>query len=76
MHHVCGFGSGEEGGATAVAEEAEVAVVGYDVDGGVPGDLAGGAGAGADVVYRADVAAVEAEAGAQLEHAFVGGVGS
>lgn len=31
------FGGGEEGGAGAVAEEAEVAVVGDDVDRGVPG---------------------------------------
>ena len=75
MHYVCWFGGGEEGGAAAVAEEAEVAVVGYDVDGGVPGDLAAGAAAGADVVDCADIAAVEAEAGAELEHAFVGGVG-
>ena len=45
------------------------------MDGGVPGDLAGGAAAGADVVDGADVAAVEAEAGAEMEHAFVGWVG-
>ena len=75
VDYVCWFGGGEEGGATTVAEEAEVAVVGYDVDGGVPGDLAGGAGARADVVDGADVTAVEAEAGAEVEHAFVGWVG-
>ena len=75
VDYVCWLGGGEEGGAAAVAEETEVAVVGYDVDGSVPGDLGGGAAAGADVVDGADVAAVEAEARAELEHAFVGGVG-
>ena len=45
------------------------------MDGGVPGDLAGGDAAGAYVVDGADVAAVEAEAGAEMEHAFIGRVG-
>lgn len=75
VDYVCRVGGGEEGGATAVAEEAEVAVVRYDVDGGVPGDLAGGVAAGADVVDGADVATVETDAGAEMEHAFVGCVG-
>lgn len=74
MDYVCWFGGGEERGAAAVAEEAQVPVVGHDVDGSVPGDLAGCAAAGADVVDGADVAAVEADAGPELEHAFVGGV--
>lgn len=34
-----GVVGGEEGEDLAVGEEAEVAVVGYDVDGGVPGAL-------------------------------------
>jgi hypothetical protein len=37
--------------------------------------LAGCVAAWADVVYCADVAAVKAEAGAQVEHVFVGWVG-
>lgn len=72
---VGGLGGGEERGAAAVAEEAEVAVVGYDQDGGVPGCLRRGGRARANVVHRADVAAVETEAGAGLEHLPVGGVG-
>lgn len=73
-HDVDGFGGGEEGDAGAVAEEAEVAVVGDDVHGGVPGDGGGGGGAGPDVVDGADVDAAEAEAGAVLEHVDVSGV--
>lgn len=69
-----GLGGGEERDAGAVAEEAQVAVVGYYVDGGVPGDGGGGGGAGADVVDGADVDAGETEAGAVVEHAEVGGV--
>lgn len=45
------------------------------MDGRIPCDLAGGVAAGADIVYGADVAAVEAEAGAVLEHVTVGRVG-
>lgn len=44
------------------------------MDGGVPGDLGGGRGAGADVVDGADVAAGESEARAGAEHGFVGWV--
>lgn len=43
--------------------------------GGVPGCLAGGIATWADVVHGADVAAVESEAGARVEHVFVGWVG-
>lgn len=75
VHDVDGLGGGEQRGAGAVAEEAQVAVVGHDVDGGVPGDLGGGRRAGADVVDGADVAAIEAEARAGAEHGFVGWVG-
>ncbi len=75
VHDVDGLSGGEQRGAGAVAEEAQVAVVGHDVDGGVPGDLGGGRGAGADVVDGADVAAIEAEARAGAEHGFVGWVG-
>lgn len=75
VDHVYGFGGCEQGDAGAIAEEAEVAVVGYDVNGGVPGDLGGGGGAGADVVHCADVATVEAEARAGVEHVGVGWVG-
>ena len=68
VNHVSGLSGREEGGASAVTEEAEVAVVSYDVDGGAPGDLGDGVATWADVIYCADVAAVEAEAGARLEH--------
>lgn len=75
MHHVRWLCGGEEADAGAVAEEAEVAVVGYDVDwGGVGGGAGRGGGAGPVVVDGADVAAVEADAGAGAEHGFVGGV--
>jgi len=70
---VGGLGGGEEAKGGAVAEEAQVAVVGDDVDGGVPRDLGGRRGAGADVVDGADVAAVEADARAGAEHAEPGG---
>ena len=43
--------------------------------GRVPADLAGGVTTGPDVIYGADVAAVEAEAGAGLEHVAVSGIG-
>ncbi len=74
MDDVAGLGCCEQGCAGAVAEEAEVAVVCDDVDGRVPGRLGGGIAARTYVVYGADVAAVEAEAGSDLEHAFVAGV--
>lgn len=45
------------------------------MDGGVPGDACGGGLARAGVVYGADVAAVEADAGAALEEGAVGWVG-
>lgn len=72
MYYVDGFGGCEKGGAGAVAEAAEVAVVGDDMDGGVPGGLAGCIASGPDVVDGADVAAVETEAGPGVEHVFVG----
>ena len=75
MHHVHGLGGGEEANARAVAEEAQVAVVGDDMDGAVPGRLHGGGGAGADVVDGGYVAAVKADAGAGAEHGGVGWVG-
>lgn len=75
VHHVCGLAGREQGCASSITEEPQVAVVGHDVDGGVPRDLAGGVAAGTDVVYRADVAAVEAEAGAVLEHVAIVRVG-
>lgn len=75
VHHVRWFCGGEEAGAGAVAEEAEVAVVCYDVDWrGVGGRAGRGGGARAVVVDGADVAAVEADSGAYAEHALVGGV--
>ena len=57
----------------AVAEEAEVAVVGHDVDGAVPGDVVGVGDAGADVVDGGDVAAVEADSGPVAPHLLPGG---
>lgn len=75
--HGGGLRRGEEADGGAVAEEAQVAVVGDDVDGAAaPGGLGlGGRGlAHADVVDGADVAAVEADAGAVLEHVLPGGV--
>lgn len=71
---VGGFGGGEQRDAGSVAEEAEVAVVGYDVDGGVPGDACGGGGTGAGVVDGGDIAAVESDAWATAEERAVGGV--
>ena len=70
---VDGLGGGEEAEGGAVTEEAQVAVIRDDVDGGVPGDLGGRRGAGADVVDGANVAAVEADARAGAEHAQPGG---
>ena len=72
---VRGLDRGEEGEAGAVAVEAQVAVVGDDVHGRVPGDLGGRAGAGTGVVDGADVGAATAEAGAGVVHCSVGGVG-
>ena len=74
VDHVDGYDGGEQGDAGAVAEEAQIAVVGYDMHGGIPGDLGGGRGAGADIIDFADVAAVKAEAGADVEHVRVGWV--
>lgn len=71
---VDGFGGCEQRGAGAVAEEAQVAVVGDDVHGRVPGYLRGGRGSWSHVVHRADVAAVEAQARSRAEHSFVGRV--
>lgn len=45
------------------------------MNGGIPGDLAGGVAARSDVINGADVAAIEAEAGTVLEHVTVGRVG-
>lgn len=68
-HYGCGLGGGEQADGGAVAEEAQVAVVGDDVDGGAaPGGLVGGCLARPDVVDGADVAAVEADAGPRPEH--------
>jgi len=74
-HDVCRFGSGEQRNTCAIAQEADVAVVRYDVDGGVPGYASRGRLACARVVYGADVAAVEADAGAALEEGAEGWVG-
>ena len=70
-----GLGSGEQGDAGAVAVEAEVAVVGDNVDGRVPGDLRWCTGTWTDVVDGTDVDAVEAEAWSEVEHGEVGRVG-
>ena len=75
VHRVHGLCGCEERRAGAVAKEAQVAVVCHDQDWGIPGCLGGGGCAGADIVYGADVAAVEAEAGAGVEHLAVVGVG-
>ena len=45
------------------------------MDGSIPCDLASGVSTRTDVVYGADVAAVEAEAGATMEHVTVRRVG-
>lgn len=71
---VRGFAGREQADAGAVAQEAEVAVVCHDVDGRVPGDGGGRGLAGACVVDGANVAAVEADAGAALEEGAVGWV--
>lgn len=73
VHHVGGLGHRQEGDAGAVAEEAEVAVVGHDVHGAVPGRGVRRRLAGAHVVHRGDVAAAEADAGPEAEHALPGG---
>ncbi|KAJ6442638.1 LOW QUALITY PROTEIN: hypothetical protein O9K51_03813 [Purpureocillium lavendulum] len=66
---------GEQADAGAVAEEAQVAVVGDDVDGrAAPGGLVGGHLALADVVDGADVAAVEADTRARAEEVAPRGV--
>ena len=69
------FCCGEKRGAGTVAEEAQIAVVCHDMDRCVECNLAGGVATGANVVHGADVAAIEAEAGPQVKHAFVGWVG-
>ena len=68
MNDVRGFGDGEEAEYGAVTEKAEIAVVGYDVDGGIPRGLGGGGGAWTDVVDCRDVDTAEADAGASLKH--------
>lgn len=61
--HRAGLPCSQQAYGGAVAEEAQVAVVGDDVDGAAsPGGLVGGRLAHADVVDGADVAAVEADA--------------
>ena len=75
VYHFAWFGRCEKGGAGAVTKEAEVTVVCYDVNGRVEGYLAGCVTAGPDVVYGADIATVEAKAGADMEHVFVGWIG-
>lgn len=70
---VGGLGGGQEADGGAVAEEAEVAVIGDDVHGGVPRYLRRRRGPGPYVVHRADVAAVEADAWPRAEHAEPGG---
>ena len=71
MDHVCGLGGSEERCAGAVTEEAEVAIVGDNVDWRVPSDLAGGSASRTNVVDGADVAAVEPEAMPVVEHVLV-----
>lgn len=72
VDHIGGLGSGEERDERAVAEEAEVAEVGHQVDGISPGQGVGGGTAGAGVVDGRDVDASEAEAGTGAEHLAVG----
>jgi hypothetical protein len=73
VDYVYGLVGGEEGDDSAIAEKAQVAVIGYDVNGTVPGYLGRGGLAGADVVVGADVAAVETYSGAETEHEVPGG---
>lgn len=76
VHYVRWLRSREEADAGTVAEEAKVAIVCYDVHWrGVCGVAGCGGGAGAVIVDGADVAAVEADAGAVTKHGFVGRVG-
>lgn len=65
---VRGLDGRKERDAGAVAVEAEVAVVGHDVDGAVPRDLVRRGGTGTGVVDCADVEACEAEAWAGTVH--------
>ncbi len=74
VHDVERFGGGEKADDAAVAEESQVPVIGHDVHGRVPGYLSRAGCAGPDVVHRADVAAVEADAGPRAEHGEPGGV--
>lgn len=73
VDHVYGLVGCEEGDEGPVAEEAQVAVVGYNVDGAVPGYLGWRGLAGPDVVIGTDVAAVEADARSETEHSVPGG---
>ena len=66
-YHVCWFGRCEQRDTCAVAQEAEVAEVGNYVDGRVPGRGCGKSLAWACIVYGADVATIEADAGAALK---------
>lgn len=70
---VGGLDGREQADGGAVAEEAQVPVVGDDVHGAGPGYLGDGGLARADVVVGADVAAVEADAGPEAEHLLPGG---
>lgn len=71
-HDVDGLGRREEADDGAVAEEAQVAVIGHDVHGAVPRHLRGRGLAGPDVVVGADVAAVKADARSAPEHLLPG----
>ena len=72
IHGLCG---GKEAYARTIAEEAKIAVIGYDVDRGIPRRLHGRGSAGADVVHGGYVAPVEADARAEAEHFSVGRIG-
>ena len=73
VHHLDGFGRREERDAGSVAEEAQVPVVGHDVDRRVPRDTRRGGGSWAHVVDGGDVDACEAQAGEVVEHVGVCG---
>jgi hypothetical protein len=66
-HDVGRFRGCQEGDACSVAQEAEIAVVCYDVDGRVPGYTGGRGLAGTCVVYGTDVTSIEPDAWAALE---------
>lgn len=75
VDHVGGLRRGEQRDTGAVAEKAQVAVVGHDVHRCVPGNLRRRGGAGAYVIDCADITAAKAQAGAVVEHGFVVWVG-